>query len=251
MAGDPWKSSTATRLPSTGWIGRRYATTQFRWPRNRRKLIIDRLTRFLRQQPTDAPVNLLGVGAGPGWHIQTALVESGISPERATAYLIDLDDDAFPYGRSLAEKFGIGDSIRFIKGDVRQIHEVLPKVRFQIVKLVGIIEYLKDEQLIVLFKSIREVMTQNGRLVTHGLVDRYGTGKFLSRVFQLRHYSRDADHLSRLLCDAGFRVDECEYEPTGIHPIITASPNSPVTPDFRGTEEHSVTSQQIPPSDTR
>jgi len=192
--------------------------------RNRRKWIIDRLSRLIQQKASDQSMNLLGIGAGPGWHLQTALALSGISPDRATAYLIDLDDDAFPYGRSLAEQLGIGDSIQFIHGDVRQLQLVLPNARFQIAKLVGIIEYLTDDQLVELLKTIRDVITQDGSLITHGLIDRYGTGRFLARVFQLRHYLRDKNHILGLLEQTGFQIDECAYEPTGIHPLIIASP---------------------------
>jgi SAM-dependent methyltransferase len=190
--------------------------------RNRRKIISDLLTRLIRQHASEDHVTMLGIGAGPGWHIQTAFVDSGIEPSRVTAHLIDLDDDAFPYGRTLAARFGLHNSIHFLQGDASRIREVLPESRFQIAKLIGIIEYLTDEQLVTLLEAIREVMVPGGGLITHGFVDKYGTGKFLSRVFDLRHHQRDGEQLSRLLIQTGFRVDECEYEPAGIHPIITA-----------------------------
>ena len=190
--------------------------------RNRRKIITDKLTKLIQLQPRDQHVNLLGIGAGPGWHLQTAIVDSGIDPSRVTAHLIDRDDDAFSYGCTIARSFGLLDSVRFYKGNAEQIREVLPEARFQIVKLVGLIEYLTDQQLVVLLEAVRDLMNPGDNLVTHGLVDRYGTGRFLSRVFQLRHYSRDADSVGNLLTHCGFQIDECEDEPTRIHPIILA-----------------------------
>ena len=190
--------------------------------RNRRKMVTDRLTKLIQQQASKDHLALLGIGSGPGWHLQTAIIDSKMDPRRVTAYLIDRDDDAFPFGRTLAASWGLGDSIRFIQGEASGVHEALPETPIQIAKLVGIIEYLTDAELVVLLKAIRKVMTPDGGLVTHGLVDRYGTGRFLARVFQLRHFPRDLEQLRGLLDQTGFRIDDAEYEPTRIHPIITA-----------------------------
>jgi hypothetical protein len=190
--------------------------------RNRRKIVTQLIAHLIAQQPPDQHLNLLGVGSGPGWHIQTAIVEANIPASRATAYLIDLADDAFPYGRRLAANFGLQDSVYFIRGDARQIRETLPSVRVNIAKLVGIVEYLTDDQFIVLLQALHDIMVPEGSLVTHGLVDKYQTGPFLARVFQLRHHQRDAKFMTELLNRTGFHVSDCQYEPTGIHPIITA-----------------------------
>ena len=139
--------------------------------------------------------------------------------------LIDLDVEAIPYGRALAESFGLQDRVHFIQGDARRIRQTIPGVVVQIAELVGIIEYLNDDQLVELLKAVSNVMTPNGHLVTHGFVDKYRTGRFLTRVFGLRHYQRDSKSVSKLLSNSGFQVIECEYEPAGIHPIITAIRN--------------------------
>ena len=190
--------------------------------RNRRKIICDRLTRLIERQNSDQHVTLLGIGAGPGRHLQSAMIESGIEPSRVTAYLIDLADEAFPFGRRLAASYGLQDSVQFIKGDARRIRESLPGIQVNIAKLVGIIEYLNDDQFIELLAAVRDVLVPDGSLVTHGLVDKYGTGAFLARVFNLRHHQRNHIRLTELLTNSGFRVTDCEYEPTGIHPIATA-----------------------------
>lgn len=190
--------------------------------RNRRKIVTDLLTKLIRKHASHGPVTMLGVGAGPGWHLQTAMVDSELPADRVSAWLIDLDDDAFPFGRAIAQMFGIENSVHFIQGDASRISEVLPDTRFQIVKLIGIIEYLNDEQLTGMLTAIHSVMVPGATLVTHGLEDKYHTGPFLSRVFALKHHQRDAKRLREILTQTGFRVESCEYEPTGIHPIVTA-----------------------------
>ena len=190
--------------------------------RNRRKIITGRLVNLIQQHPSDQTLTMLGVGSGPGWHIQTAIKESGIPAPKVAAYLIDLADDAFDYGIQIANTFGIANSISFLQGDARQIRQTLPGLRVNIGKLVGILEYLTDEQVIELLKALHDIMVPGGHLITHGLVDKYRTGPFLARVFQLRHHQRDANRITELLSQTGFRVTECEYEPAGIHPIVTA-----------------------------
>ena len=191
--------------------------------RNRRKIVIERLVRLIQQHDSVGNVTLLGIGAGPGRLLQTAMSETKIAPSRMTAYLIDLDEDACPFSQELAANLGLLDRIRFIKGDARRVRDSLPDIGVNIAKLVGIIEYLDDTQLIELLNEVRTVMVPGGSLVTHGFVDKYGTGRFFSRVFGLRHHQRNAEYLSSILIKCGFRVIECEYELTGIHPIITAA----------------------------
>ena len=190
--------------------------------RNRRKIVIKRLTGLIRTHDSVGPVTLLGIGAGPGRLLQTAMFDSKIASSRMTAYLIDLDEDASPFGKARAENLGLLDRVQFIKGDARRIQDSLPGVGVNIAKLVGIIEYLDDTQLVEMLNAVRTAMVPGGSLVTHGFVDKYGTGRFFARVFGLRHYQRNAEYLTSLLAKSGFRVIECEYELTGIHPIVTA-----------------------------
>lgn len=191
--------------------------------RNRLKLIVPRLASHIVRWAKTGDVTILGVGAGPGRHVQTAIVESGVDPARITAWLIDRDDDAFRYGRSLALRLGISSSIRFLHGDARRIRDVLPAVSAQIIKLVGLVEYLPDAALAELLSALRRVIAPQGTLITHGFIDAHRNGPFLSRVFDLRHIERDERQMTAFLKISGFRVDDCVVEPVGIYPIITAS----------------------------
>lgn len=193
--------------------------------RNRRQIVTARLSALIARYGETAPVTVLGVGAGPGRHVQTAIVDSGIDPTRVTAYLIDRDDDAFEYGRALATRLEIAGRIHFIKGDALRIRETLPDVAAQVVKVIGLAEYLNDVELVALLRALRDVMTPDGSLVTHGLVDVYRTARFLARVFNLRHYQRNERQMTTLLEAAGFRTLDCITEPMGIHPILTAVPD--------------------------
>jgi hypothetical protein len=190
--------------------------------RNRLQLVSQRLATLIAMYGRRGSVNILGVGAGPGRHVQSAIVESGIEPGHVTAHLVDLDDDAFDYGRALAARMGIASSIHFRQGDARSIRTALPEMQAQIVKLVGLVEYLNDAQFLELLAAMKTVMSDDATLVTHGFVDAFRSRRFLSRVFNLRHQRRSAKQMIALLESAGFRAVETTTEPVGVYPIITA-----------------------------
>jgi SAM-dependent methyltransferase len=190
--------------------------------RNRRRIVTRQIADLIARYGAQSPVTIVGVGAGPGRHVQTAIVESGIDPTRVSAYLIDLDDDAFEYGRALAARLEISRCVNFLKGDARRLLEALPAVAVNIVKVVGLAEYLPDAQLVDMLRALREILVPGGSLITHGLVDAHGTGPFLARMFNLRHVRRNERHMRALLKCAGYRVTDCVLEPVGVYPILTA-----------------------------
>jgi SAM-dependent methyltransferase len=190
--------------------------------RNRRLIVTQKIAALIARYGKASNVAIVGIGAGPGRHVQTAIVDSGIDPARVSAYLIDLDDDAFEYGRALATRLEIDRCMHFIKGDARQIRDTLPDVTAHVLKAVGLVEYLSDTQFVEMFRVLRNILVPGGSLITHGLVDAHGTGPFLARMFKLRHNQRTQRHMTALLKAAGFRVAECVIEPVGVYPIITA-----------------------------
>jgi SAM-dependent methyltransferase len=190
--------------------------------RNRRRIVTRQIANLIARCSAPSPVTIVGVGAGPGRHVQTAIVESGIDPARVSAYLIDLDDDAFDYGRALAARLEISRCVNFLKGDARRVREVLPAVAADIIKVVGLAEYLADAQLVEMLRALREILVPGGSLITHGLVDAHGTGRFLARIFNLRHIRRNERQMRTLLQSAGYRVTDCVLEPVGVYPILTA-----------------------------
>jgi hypothetical protein len=190
--------------------------------RNRRRIVTRIIADLIARYGAESAVTIVGVGAGPGRHVQTAIVDSGIDPARVSAHLIDLDDDAFAYGRALAARLEISRCVQFIQGDARRIRETLPDVAAQIVKVIGLVEYLSDAQLVEMFRALRAILVRGGSLVTHGLVDAHGTSPFLARMFNLRHTQRTGRQMAVLLQSAGYRIAECVVEPVGVYPIVTA-----------------------------
>jgi 2-polyprenyl-3-methyl-5-hydroxy-6-metoxy-1,4-benzoquinol methylase len=192
--------------------------------RNRRKLVTAKLTTIVNSFAESIPLQLLGVGAGPGLHLQDAIVRSGRARDGVKIWLIDRDAESFEFGRQCARERGLQERVEYIQGDACAIRSVLPNVSPHVIKIVGLLEYLTDEQAVQLLVSLREVIHPTGRLLTHGLVDRYNSGPFLERAFGLKHVKRTADDVGVLLNDARFNTLSVQETPMQIYPIIIAGP---------------------------
>lgn len=183
--------------------------------RNRRHLaaaiIADLIDKAQRQ-----PAHVLCLGAGPGCIISDAL---GKATASATATLIDLSSDAFVYGQELAQKLGIGARMRFIVGDARDIDKLLDRP-VDVVKLLGICEYLTDEQISNIIGAVAKVMPQGSAIVTNSLSRAHGTDRFFRRVFGLHMEHRDVRHLQKLMAPAGFGNFSVVGEPLGVYDVM-------------------------------
>lgn len=191
--------------------------------RNRRKLVTAKLAEIFSALSAESHISIVGVGAGPGLHVQDAIVRAGLKPAQVHAYLIDRDSDAFDYGRQCARARGLADSIHFVQGDARAIRRVLPSVSPQVVKIVGLLEYLTDAQASELLTTMFDVMTPGGRLLTHGMVDRFHTARFMARTFGLRHIYRTGEQVAQLLQSVGFQEIEVCDEPMKVFSVLLAT----------------------------
>jgi hypothetical protein len=194
--------------------------------RNRRRYVVAELTRMIQLFSQSPVVNVLGVGAGPGLQVQDAFCSSGLNVDRLNAVFIDLDEDAFEYGMAKANDAGFGQSVQYIKGDARDVSQLIPDRKFHIVKLIGIIEYLTDESVIDLCSAIREVMHPEGSILTHGIQDTHHAMPFLERVFNLKHFQRSGEHVRTLLATAGFDGLSVTNIPLDVYPMVSGTPDS-------------------------
>jgi SAM-dependent methyltransferase len=183
--------------------------------RNRRRLA-GRLIARLIDQAEREPVEVLCLGAGPGLIIMDALAQARRS---AHATLVDLSGDAFDYGRELADRAGLSDRVRFIRGDVRDVRNMLDRPP-DLVKMLGICEYLDDEHIVHIARAVAEVMLPGSAIVFNSLSRRHGTDRFFRRVFGLHMIHRSVHQLQEMMREAGFEGFVSIPEPLGVYHVI-------------------------------
>jgi len=168
---------------------------------------------------------VLGVGAGPGLQVQDAFRSSGLNADRLNAVFIDRDEGAFDYGTAKANDAGFAQSVQYIKGDARDVSQLMPDQKCHIVKLIGIIEYLTDDDVIDLCSAIREVMHPAGTILTHGIQDTHHAIPFLERIFNLKHFQRTGEQVRTLLTTAGFDGLTVTNIPLDVYPMVSGNPD--------------------------
>ena len=180
--------------------------------RNRRKLAGRLLARLIDE--TEHRTHVLCLGAGPGHIITDAMLEA---KNDSHATLVDISSDAFDYGRTVAEEKGLLDRVRFIEGDVR---EVRLDERVDLVKMIGICEYLEDEQIVAIVEALGKIMPAGSGIVFNSISKAHGTDKFFRRVFGLNMIHRTPEQLQALLAPAGFGEFHTFLEPLGVYHVV-------------------------------
>ena len=192
--------------------------------RNRKRLAARLIARLIEQADHDSG-HVLCLGAGPGHIITDAMTQT---TKHCHATLVDLSSDAFDYGRELARKKGLIDRVRFIQGDVRDVKDMLED-RVDLVKMIGICEYLEDDQVASIAHALRNVMPPGASIVFNSISKRHGTDRFFRRVFGLHMIHRSPRRLQELISPAGFNDFAVFPEPLGVYKVVvgkmTASAN--------------------------
>jgi len=183
--------------------------------RNRKRLGA-RLIAALIDQADHEPAHTMCLGAGPGQIIMDAMTQAR---RRSVATLVDLSSDAFEFGRRRAEELGLADCVRFVQCDVRDVRELLDRPP-DIVKMLGICEYLEDDQIVSIASAAAEVMPAGAPIVFNSLSKAHGNDRFFRRVFGLHMIHRRPDHLQSLMNRAGFMDFTATAEPLGVYHVI-------------------------------
>ncbi len=185
--------------------------------RNRRRLGSRLIARLIDASDTE-PVHVLCLGAGPGRIIIDAMTQARRS---SYATLVDLNPDAFDYGLELADKAGLGDRVRYIEGDVRDVKNHIDRPP-AIVKMIGICEYLSDGQIVDIAGVLAGVMPPGSSIVFNSISKKHGTDRFFRRVFGLHMIHRSPEQLGELFRQAGFEDFNAIPEPLGVYHIVAA-----------------------------
>ena len=183
--------------------------------RNRKRLG-GRLLARLIDESDEEPVHVLCLGAGPGHVITDAMAQA---KKRSVATLVDLNSDAFEHGRQLARDKGVADRVRFIEGDVREVRQMLAHPP-DVVEMLGICEYLSDEQISDIAAALAEVMPPGAPIVFNSLSKAHKADRFFRRVFGLHMNHRSPEHLQRLMGAAGFGDFVSLPEPLGVYHVL-------------------------------
>ena len=183
--------------------------------RNRRRLGAHLLAELIDSSKSN-PVHALCLGAGPGRIIIDAMSKA---KSDCHATLVDLNSDAFEYGKKIADEANLADKVRFIQADVRDIDSLLEDPP-DVVKMIGICEYLTDDQIVEIVTATAKVMPAGAAIVFNSISKAHGTDRFFRRVFGLNMNHRSPAQLQALIGQAGFGDFNATAEPLGVYHVV-------------------------------
>ena len=183
--------------------------------RNRKRMMTRILKELIHDFSPKGHVHIIGVGAGPGTNVIEAMARA--DKDNVTAYCLDLDDESFEHGEMLKKKHGLEPhQVIYIKGNAIELEKHV-KVTPQIIKLIGILEYLSDKEVAELLRFAYSVLEHHGAVVTHSICNRHGHERFMKHLLNLKLHYRSVSQLVGMLEASGFSNFHVETEPLGIY----------------------------------
>ena len=88
--------------------------------------------------------------------------------------------------------------------------------------MIGLCEYLPDEQIVAVGRTLATVMPAGGAVMFNSLSDSHGTDRFFRRIFGLHMIHRPVETLCELMRRAGFEEFQSRGEPLGVYQVVTA-----------------------------
>lgn len=180
--------------------------------RSRLQTIKTRLVSLIEQYTNDkGRVEILDVGTGSGTGILTSLGDLG---DMYGVHVVGIDQnaDAVAYAIEQADRFGMNGHVDFLRQDYRHISKI--DGTFDIILLIGVLDYLKQDHGIRIIRNLRNKLKHNGTLLTSNI-----TGHELrwasDAIGWVMNY-KNIDQVRTILELAGLEGVKVYYEQTGI-----------------------------------
>lgn len=187
--------------------------------RNRLRIVIKVLRAHIEQLRKQGvtSIHILSLAAGSGKSVLTAAANS----DDIVITSIDSDESAGAASKKLAQELNV-QNITWHHGDVFDLH-ILPKgYKADIVEIIGLHEYLTDEQSIRLCKSLLPYMKSDGVLVT-SQTHKNPESAIVTQIVDWEMIYRSPKEFTELLEAAGFTQTTLHTEPHAIQSVAFSS----------------------------
>lgn len=190
--------------------------------RNRLRIVQLLLEKEIRTR--NAPVSILSIAGGSARSLigTLATVRSGHFPHATQVVVLDKDETALEVGERIAASVGVGDCFEWIHGNANETASLLPNRKFDIVEIVGLLDYFDAERTRRLLGNVRNTMNAKGVLLVANVSPNEEQPFVHKTGWPFMHY-RTANNFAHLIEQAGFAVRDTITEPLGVHTVVRAS----------------------------
>lgn len=171
------------------------------------------------------PVCILSIAGGSARSIIRTIVDLREKDLNRPIEVVVLDKDksALEVGEKISKETGVSENFQWIHGQARDVKTLLPNKTFDIIEIVGLLDYFPDERATRLLKVAEEVIKDNGIIVVANVIPNSEI-PFVHKTGWPEMIYRKPDDLRNLLDNAGFTKEiNLIVEPLGVHCIALAS----------------------------
>ena len=195
--------------------------------RNRLRLVTRELTQRFSQHVKEAqPVKVLSIASGSARAVIEALRDAeAVGKLPISGVFLDKNPVAIEYSKQLAKEI-LKDqhNLEWLNTTVGTFFkERNPENEFDVVEMVGLLDYFDDEKTATTFASIHKALKPGGILVTANIADNVER-TFVTKAIGWDMIYRKAEDLAHLLHKGGFDHGKMKvfYEPLKVHSVIVA-----------------------------
>lgn len=204
-----------------------FNTSNSKAVRNRLKIVKHEIAEYLsRIESEREDINIVSIAAGSARAVIEALEERNILNKKINVYFVDKSPEALTYSKELLATKEFSNNTNYSFNWINDtVNGFLDKntTKFDLVEMVGLMDYFDDEKARNIFTKIRDTLRGDGVFITAN-INHNSEKKFVTKAIGWPMIYRKAEHIGRLVHEAGFPHTDIEvyYEPLKIHSIIIA-----------------------------
>jgi SAM-dependent methyltransferase len=204
-----------------------FNTNNSKGVRNRLKIVTNEIKEIMNGRLNGhETINVVSIAAGSARGVIEALDETKTDNKKINVYFVDKSPEALIYSKDLIKNYSIGKkenySFQWINATVNEFLDSVEE-KFSIVEMVGLMDYFDDERAEKIFNKINSVMKEGGYFITAN-INHNSEKRFVTKAIGWPMIYRSAEHLARVVHQAGFCLDEITtyYEPLKVHSIVVS-----------------------------
>ncbi len=190
--------------------------------RNRLHIVQSLLEKEIRNH--NAPTSILSIAGGSARALISTLTKLRAEhfPHAIRAVIVDKDETALEVGKRVSVSAGVADCFEWVRGNANDTASLLPNRQFDMVEIVGLLDYFDAVRTARLLEILRPIMKTGSALLVANVVPNEEQPFVHKTGWPQMHY-RTADNFAHLIGQSEFAVRDTITEPLGVHAVIRAS----------------------------
>jgi chemotaxis methyl-accepting protein methylase len=194
--------------------------------RNRLKFVIRELKNHLQKiSKKDREINIISIASGSSRAIIEAVKEGYyLKDAKISITFLDKNPEAIEYSKRLSKEINhLNINLEWINDTVGNYFKSNPVKKFDVVEMVGLLDYFDDKKVLETFNSIYNILQEGGILITANVCHNKEE-VFITKILDWEMVYRYPGELANLAEKAGFRYNNIRafYEPLKVHGLVVA-----------------------------